>query len=75
MHFEKPSVPVHKDDTHDEESQPYGEEVRQWHVVRWLRHTSQFGPIGQRHIWCESIIPAAHTQCVVTVVSIVHHCV
>lgn len=70
------SVPVHKDDTCDEESYSYGKEVCNRHVVRMmLRHTVQSGPIKHGVILPSKIIPAAVMQCVVTVVSIVHHCV
>lgn len=70
------SVPVHKDDTCDEESHSYGKEVCERHVVRVvLRRTVQSDSIGHRVILPSEIIPAALMQCVVTVVSIVHHCV
>lgn len=81
MHFlsyfkTKHSVPVHKDYTCDKEGHSYGEKVCKGHVVRVvLGHTVQPRSIGHRDILPSDIIPAALTQCVVTVVSIVHHCV
>lgn len=69
-------IPVHKDDTCDEEGHSYGEKICDWHVVRkMLRHTVQTGSIGHRDILPSIIVPAALMQCVVTVVPIVHHCV
>lgn len=68
------SLPVYKDDTCDEKSHSYGEEVRQRHFVRVTR-AAQRGFIGEGGIVMSAIIPAALLQCVVGVVPVIHHAV
>lgn len=72
------SLPVYKDDARDEKSHYYGKKVRERHVVRVpLRRARQCGVIGEGDIVVPIIliIPAALLQCVVSVVSVIHHAV
>ena len=66
------SIPVHEDDTRDEEGKTYGEEVCKRHVVgQMLGQAVQRGSIRHRGILPSTVFRHG----VVTVVPIVHHCV
>lgn len=67
------SVPVHKDDTRDEKRQSNGKEVCERDVVNVLRHAAWSCSIGHEPILDSHLILTVYTECVVTVIAIVHH--